>query len=419
MKRIFFLIFLLSISCVFAQNQEITLTPSRTGYSQGETVQIHILSSLDLISPLSTSNLKLIDNRSSSIPIAQGLTRISANEYYSYFDIPTVLKDGEYFFKILSVRYRKSDGTSALYTTSLPLIVRNTPYSLSMRPAIFFKTISRLEQPGFQLVLSNHGASDFVLTLSTDASFIKVPTAPQTLHVGESITPTITTLVVGKTETTFSGNVIINYDGSSYALPVTLKREEALQTQEKTPTPNTSAPVLSSVQEQQAQEQQASASLAFLTSLKEINRTLKKDQLLEGTLPFKNTGETSLHLLRFELTGTLPEVVSLSQTQLAQLDPGEIHELTLTFNKNKDLRKNYQGTLKITSKEGTSLELPIALVLQNKKEEQLAQEVLPTEVSSTVPPSSLSTRRWVIISIISVIILLGIGFYFIRKRKVV
>src|SRR3989338_7645234 len=151
-----FLMFLL-ISTALAQEEVLQVTLNKERYSPGETIQIHITSTATIVVPITLSNIKLLDPKGGDIPIAQGFLKINNNDYYTYFDLPSTLRNDTYTLRIVNVRYQKEVNGNAYYNTDIPLVIQKEDTVLSVRPAIFFKRVEKLEQPGFQLVVSNKG----------------------------------------------------------------------------------------------------------------------------------------------------------------------------------------------------------------------------------------------------------------------
>lgn len=405
MKFFLYLAFVLLLgSTVLAQNP-VDLTLDRTTFSQGETVQVSIKTNLKLVTAPIIDNFKILDSIGSEVPVAKGFVKITNDHYYGYFDLPLQLKDGTYTIRLQDILYEKSENENELYQAETVINVQKKDGALSLRPGIVSKRIQRLEQPGFQFVLSNRGTKDLNLQFSTDADFITLNEPSYTLKTDQVYTLTVNTNVVGKTENTFSGNLLINYEDTRYVVPILLKREEAPETEQPTV-----APAGTPVQEDASEE----SGLSFILSVNTLNETLKKSQTVQGTFPLKNNGDTTYTNLRISLTGNLAQVITLNQVSIPTLQPGETFTLTASFNKDKNLEKTHEGELKVESEEGASISLPITL---RPETTQQTQTTLPQEVFAVDEPEVKETNSaWWIVLIAAILALAGLGIYIFKKK---
>ncbi|HZX12716.1 MAG TPA: hypothetical protein VFE88_04640 [Candidatus Nanoarchaeia archaeon] len=398
--RILILFFLFT---PLVHGQDIQLELPRETYSQGETVQAHIKTDLELVVPLSIRNFRLVDPQGGNIPLGQGFLKLNNQEYYAYFDLPLQLKNGTYTLSLDNVRYKKNGGSS-LTSATKTITLEKRDSSLSIRPAIFFKIIHPLEQPGFSLILSNTGTNDLDVSLSTDADFLRVPAEKKALRKGTTTTLPITTSVVGKKEALFAGNILLTYDSRTYTLPVILQRV-ASEEQAKVP----EAP-------QKAEQPLPENALAFLKPLLDITQTLSPDQALEGSFPLINNADTTLTNITLTLSEGLSSVVTVKPSFLSQLSPRKQAGIIITLNPNKNLNRNYEGTLTILSAEGTKIVLPIKITLKPARKEQ--KETPQEEPQEPLEETPSNTRQLLLLLFLAVVlILLGAGIYFYKKKK--
>ena len=406
-KLILILIALLLTSTVFAQ--ELQLTLPRTTYSQGETVQLAISTNETLVSPLSVQGIKVTDERDAKIVVGIGFVKINPQNYYIYFEIPNQLNTGTYTIHVLNALYRKADGTNARTSNRINFNIQQHDPALSIRPAIFTRSIQPLEQPGFQITLTNKASIPLDVQFSTDADFILLPVQKATLPSQQATTLTVNTKVAGRKEHTFSGNVLIKYEGGEYSVPVLLKRFEAPETEQPLiKEPTTEQPLVPIIEEDYKD------SLQFLIGFKTVNQSLKQEQTLEGNFPLKNQGESTLHDLTFKVSPQLAPYVNLSIISLSKLDPGQVITVELTLNPEKNLNKDVKGDLLIMSKEGAAVALPIELHSEHVEEE--VEEDIEQEDIIEVPEEENSSRKWIVFGVIGLLFVIALVFL-LKKKK--
>ncbi len=408
MKKLIYLLFILLLATtVLAEDKSFDLLIPKETYSQGETLQLHIKTNYDLFSSLNQRNIRFVDPLGAELSLAQGFIKVNTGEYYIYFDLPLQLPNGTYHVKVVDVAYKNPQGTTSLYNTEKTITLQKNPSALSVRPGAFFKSISSLEQPGFQITLSNHGTTDLNLGVSTDhPEFIKLGEVPSVLKVGMSTPLDVTTKVAGTESAYFSGNILIHADPEEYSIPLILIREGSTQAlPSSSPAENTvPMPV-----------QDLTHALRILLPLKSIEQTLTVSKTLEGTLPLQNTANSALHDITFSLSDHLSEVVTLDPPSVGKLNPGEVRSFTITLNKNKTLTKDYEGNLTITTSEGAKSILPILVHLQKAE----ISAPLP-QTPLAVPPSIVEPTRsyaWLYVLLVVVILGLGVFIYFKKKNK--
>ncbi|MFA4887662.1 MAG: hypothetical protein WC595_05600 [Candidatus Nanoarchaeia archaeon] len=409
MKKLFLLLIALLLTST-ALAQELQLTLPRTTYSQGETIQLAISTNETLVSPLSVQGIKVTDERDAKIVVGVGFVKINPQNYYIYFEIPNQLKNGTYTIHVLNALYKKADGTNARTSNRINFNIQQHDPALSIRPAILTRTIQPLEQPGFQITLTNKGTSPIDAQFSTDSDFIRLQQSTLRLIPDQAAQLTVNTNVVNKKEPTFSGNVLIKYNGNEYSVPVLLKRFEA---------PETEQPVIKKAGEEQALvpviEENVTGSLQFLIGFTTVNQTLKQEQTLEGNFPLKNQGESTLHDLTFKVSPALAPYVNLSILSLSTLDPGQVVTIELTLNPEKNLKKDVKGDLLIATKEGAAVALPIELHSEIVKEE--AVEEFEQEDIIDVPKEESSSRKWIVFGIIGLLFVIALVFLLKKKKE--
>ena len=145
MKKLFFLTLVTLLIISIASAQE--LQPLQEEYIIGETVQAYYLNA----TTLSTANIYLLDNESSTISIAPLLTEY--DQLFFYFNLPTNLEEGVY--KLMANTEQ----------TNITLIQGS---ALTIKPAIV-----HLNDDSFQITIENVGAEAITAQISaTDPNVV-------------------------------------------------------------------------------------------------------------------------------------------------------------------------------------------------------------------------------------------------------
>lgn len=341
-NKIFFLIgFLLLINLVYADNFEINTL--RNSYAGKDSVQVMIINNLSLVNDISFSNIKLYDNET-RIPLALNLYKTDYG-YFVFFDLPN-LENGSYKF-VVDLKYVK-EGVLINENFSKDIIVEDINSSLSVYPMFVNLDVEYWERPKLTFKLRNN-LNDVNVSV-TGNNFIKPRFSNIKLKKGEEYN-----LIVDIDQSIegfdLKGNLVLDY-GYKYEIPIYLhKRLKNVLIENKT-----------IVREEAVIIKEG---LRFLDATM-VNRTLKSDTVLEGSLKFKNFANVTLHGLSFNLTNGIDKIIRLEYKGLDYINSDEEKYIVLFVNEGKNLSKSYKGSLVVMTKEGVSGEFPMYLNYQEE-----------------------------------------------------
>jgi len=341
-NKIFILIgFILLINLVYAENFEIK-TP-RESYAGKDSIQVMIINNLSLVNDISFSNIKLYDG-GTRIPLALNLYKVDYG-YFVFFDLPN-LKNGSYKF-VVDLKYIK-EGVLVNESFSKDLIVENLNSSLSVYPMFVNLDVEYWEKPKLTFKLRNNLNEINVSVIGNN--FIKPRVSNIKLRKDEEYN-----LIVDIDQSAegfdLKGDLTLDY-GYKYEIPVYLhKRLRNILIENKTIAEGEIVII--------------KEGLRFLDAAM-VNRTLKNDTVLEGSLKFKNFANVTLHGLSFNLTNDLDKIIRLEYKGMDYINSDEEKYVVLSVNEGKNLSKSYKGSLVVMTKEGVSAEFPIYLNYQQE-----------------------------------------------------
>ena len=333
---------LLLINLVYADNFEIKTL--RESYAGKDSVQVMIINNLSLVNDISFSNIKLEGN-GTRIPLALNLYKVDYG-YFVFFDLPN-LKNGSYKFVVDNLKYVR-DGVLVNENFSKDLIVENLNFSLSVYPMFVNLDVEYWEKPKLTFKLRNN-LNDINISV-TGNNFIKPRVSNIKLRKNEEYN-----LIVDLDQSVegfdLKGDLVLDY-GYKYEIPIYLhKRLKNVLIENKTIVKENIVLI--------------KEGLRFLDAAM-VNRTLKNDTVLEGSLKFKNFANVTLHGLSFNLTNDLNKIIRLEYKGLDYINNDEEKYVVLFVNEGKNLSKNYKGNLVVMTKEGVSTEFPIYLIYQEE-----------------------------------------------------
>jgi len=204
-----------------------------------------------------------------------------------------------------------------------------------------------------------------------------------------------------------SFEIIIEYSNKSYTIPI----------------------ILEPIQEGVVLLPPPKDALKFTFESDVINLTVNKNDILVDDLEFVNNWDFSILNASIILTGNLNEIVKIEQDTIELIEGGEIKNIGITINSNKNVEFNlYQGFI-ILKSEDTFDSIPMTLNFfegevtgdtEIGESEETEEETEEDDEKTTSPKSDekKSGSLWwlwlIIILIVGVII-----FLFLRKKKVV
>jgi len=400
-KLIFLVIFLILSSSVFA----VSIDFYKGNYKSKETVQAEIdFGNLTLLEGFKHSNVFLYGEE--EIPLALNIYELGENKYFLYFNLPE-LSNRTYNFLLKDIFY-STNGELRKESFSKNLsVVKGV--GVSINPALFYLDIENWENPRLGINIKNNLDEEIVLSFSSDSKYVEFSKEEYSLDAGEEYVFRAILNMREYPEKNFRSELVINYgNSSSYKVPIIVNKLTDDLVSEG-----------GEVQEEEKGE------LKFTENIEKVERNLSSEEIVEGSLGFKNSGNKTLYNFDYSLTGDLSDIIRIEYDGDSVLEQGEEDFLYLYINEGRNLNKDYSGKLIINADEGYSDELPIN-IFYRKTEEKSNQ---PDEEDYEIEPynySDISDKEttekesnfWLyFIFVILFLILIGAGYYLYNKSK--
>ncbi|MBT4174711.1 hypothetical protein HOC80_02370 [archaeon] len=381
MKKLFFLILVTLVLISIASAQE--LQPLQEEYLIGETIQASYNGTT-----LSTANIYLLDNESTSISIAPLITNY--DQFFFYFNLPTNLEEGIY---------------------TLIANIEQTNLTLTQGPALTIKPgIVYLNDDSFQITIQNVGTEAITAQISaTDTNVVPRKTL-LTFQPDEQ-----KNLFADYSEITQSSELIISYGSRTYSIPLITDyvaevienvTEENITIEENVTVENTTIELVEEIDP-----------LVVLTTQANHDYTLFPDETLSGPLSIENNLNESLNI-EIVLTENLGEILSVNITEFT-IPADSVYTISISINERENASiDTYIGELQfVSSTETEALEMQVEIVGDEEAVE--TTPVINFSVSSdgTTTEESGGISGTLIIGIVLIMILLGIFFLLYSKMK--
>lgn len=371
----------------------------RDSYGGRDSVQVMILNNLTLINDIGLSNIKLYDE--DKIPLSLNLYKIEGG-YFVFFDLPGLV-NGSYNFVIEDLSYTE-DNVLKKESFSKDLVVDDLNYSLGVYPMFVDLSLDYWEKPRLNFKLKNY-FNDVNVTI-TGNEFIKPRLNDIKLKTNEEYD-----LIVDINQDAINGfdakgDLVVDY-GYVYKIPIYVhKKLKGKLIENKT---IVKEPVVI-----------IKEGLKFIADADMVNRTINQSTSLEGSLRFKNFAGATLHGLKFNFTNDLDEIVRLEYNDLDFIDKDDEKYVILFVNEKKDIDKNYEGKLVISTNEGVMAEFSVYIYYKGFVEEEKieVEENLTFDYGFDVQKvEEESNLGLYIVIIVSLGILIVIISYFYKKSK--
>ncbi|MBI1972544.1 hypothetical protein HYS50_00905 [Candidatus Woesearchaeota archaeon] len=405
---IFLWVLLVVVQGISAEQEIADIQLMKEQYGAGETVQLKIITQA-LERPLKADQLALYIGGVKK-PIAPFFTRYTENTYLLYFDLP-VESDGPAYFKVERILYRGSEGLKEYMVEKEIPIVKEPASVLSIIPAFI---VLDKNQEEIQVQIENR-KGDALFNISASPSITHAYNILQTITVGSK---RIFKLRVDQNILEPDAAITIEHAGQQYTIAV-LKRQE-MQGQ----------PPSNQTQTQQEKR------LAFMAAKPEVRKTITKDTSLFGTLSLKNEGNATIEGIVLELTGNVKSITAIDTTLIPALQPGEALDITLTINKDQEGAPGvYEGNL-VARADTVQAAFPIAITIEAKQPSQpINRTNIDLDLKTTEQVSrdqefdiNFSQRQQPereiayplgLIIVTLFLIIIAVGFYVLKKKKVV
>lgn len=340
------LIALFTLLTVAAEAQPVSLNLASQTYLAGETVQLEIFTQ-DLEVEPKASNIKLVDETSKQIRIAPLFNKIEKNHYYAYFDLPLSLAEGNYTIILDNLRFKINNVLKEV-SSEIKFEVRLGTPIITIKPALFIADKSSRE---LEIRVTSKDTTQLKLETS---NFIKHPYEREEVLTAATTRIFYFNLDLKDLVYDTRGFINITYENESYSIPIFVSIGAK-------------------------QEEPEIKALEFTTQTTKIERTLRRDEDVSGSLGIKNLLNKTLDDIYFELTGNLNEIIELNLTYKESLAPGEIVHESFLVNQEKNPDYNYySGEFRVRSN-GYAISLPITIEFEEVLEEPTPQPKIEEE----------------------------------------
>ena len=409
MKKAILIIFLLILPVAYAQ---IELTTYKPSYSPGETAQAEIIYSIDLYQQPSANNYGLyLDN--TKISTSLSLIKLSSDNHFIYFQLPTDIESGNYLIKLEDITYLEDDVLKQ-EDFSFPLEINNKNPALSINPAAI--QVSEITAySAFTFELSNQHTTDLNINI-TPTEFLLPSTEQITLAPNTKQTFTIS---ISSSTNIEKDTVTLTYENSSYEIPFWLPEVDEIINQTEQNTTNTTE-----------------ISISFLDYLKnpvsEITKTLDYNEFIDPILYIKNNQNTTIVNLTITISPELEDILSYDLTTFSLEPLGEISKnLVINYFPEEQPEnfeaKIYSGNISILQENITLLTLPVEIAILEEQEIEeppetpvIQDNISDTETNYTYVEEEQTNYTWLIwLAFIFIVFLITsiILIYYFKKKK--
>ena len=400
-KSFIFLVIILCINTVSA----VEINFLKDKYMAGDSVQAEInLNNLSLVEPFSYNNIKLYNNNE-KIPLNLNLYKLK-DKYFVFFDLP-FLEAKDYKFVLENLIYsEKNILKKESFPKNLSVV---SGRGIAVYPALIYLNIEAWENPRVSLEIKNKASNDILLNFESGSESIRFNKEERLLETGEKYILSMILNMRAYSGNEFSSNIVVKYLNDSYSIPIIINkisREIVGSGGEVTKT--------EAVSEEPVE-------IKFIENSDRVNRTLRKEDSVEGNLRFKNFGNKSLYNLEYSLTSDLSKIIRLEYKGDNTLEGGEIENFYIYINENKNIDKNYTGELAVKSGNVKS-SFPFYIYYKPKiiedKNESKEIEYTYYNYTTDLKPEKEKSKIWIyIIFGFFVLILIYLAYYFYKKGK--
>ena len=379
MKKI---LILLLILMPIVYGQDISNSLSKNDYYQYETLQSEVFINLTLAEKITASNFGLADKNNGTISVPVFFEELSLNHYFVYFNLPKLEKD-VYYFNIKNVKYFENNVlkiTSKYYEFNLENVS-----SVSIYPGILNKVNSTI------LTITNHN-NPINITVKADEISLN-----QNILLNDKAS---IDLEIPKNTDNF--DIRVDYGNRFYLIPVIPYKENITKEIEQL-MPNENAVVL--------------LNSTFGNKFQD-KITIKKDISLKGPFYIRNTLDTPVNGIVFDLTGNLKEIARINLTYISELKPNEIITQYIWINENQAPSKSsYSG--KIEMKYGDNiLTIPLEIIFTDFVDNILRDNKTINQSFIENVEEEKTGNTGLVVLFLSLILIVLIGLiYFILKKK--
>ena len=390
MKKILILILLVLVLAPFV-NSAVEL--NKDTYKPGESV----MAKLSFTYPpnqISTEHINIYDINGKRMLIPYFIVRFSDALYYVYFTVPTAFKNDNYTLSIGPYYYALNNVLQMNTDTKLIKINEDRNTVLAFDPAAAVIDLSK--QDYFYINLKNNGDNSIQL---------KLRLAPNgTLNYGSyNIQSKDSLKLKGTIDGIGEKTLQIVYEDSEILIPIlVIGKKEVTATQTESNIP---------------QITKTSNSVKIIDPADRINISILQDQIISGSFKIKSFWISDLKNIKLTLTGDLSDILELDQSIFDTFGSNDIKEVYMTVNKNKNINKNYEGSI-IISGDGISSFYPVYVYYKAGAVQQIEPEPKETVTEQQEQVKQTELKTGVFFSILAIIlVVIMVIIIYTRSKK--
>ena len=160
-----------------------------------------------------------------------------------------------------------------------------------------------------------------------------------------------------------------------------------------------------------------SNSVKIIDPADRINISILQDQIISGSFKIKSFWISDLKNIKLTLTGDLSDILELDQSIFDTFGSNDIKEVYMTVNKNKNINKNYEGSI-IISGDGISSFYPVYVYYKAGAVQQIEPEPKETVTEQQEQVKQTELKTGVFFSILAIIlVVIMVIIVYTRSKK--
>ena len=406
-KIIFCLIFIIFIASVLADN--INFNIAKENYNSFETFQSGINFEVELAKDLSVSNIKLLDNNGRNIDVSKKFIKLNSSYYFVYFDLPKI-NEGVYSFGVYDIFYNDKGISKKLSFFKNFNVLNNTDNLIRINPGFVFNKVYDYDENPFTLILKNNGENNVAVELKSDNNFLSFSSSKFILNKDSNNNINVNTILYNKEGSKFNGNIIVEYSGNKYIIPIFIER--IFRQNENKINKSVDSVVVN----------RTIVKSAFLI-LGDVygnnflgNYTINSKGNEYFDVSIVNNGDISFTNVSISVDNSLRDIIFFDKKYFSYIPQYGIISLSLSVG---NLSENYSGKFFLKSNEAKDFVLPVYVY---KKIEDIKNE---TKIENKANESLIFEKKeekksfgfvWIIVAVI-ILLLLFLIYYIYKKNK--
>jgi len=426
MKFFLFLVIMLVFSAFLVNAGPLSFEFVQSNYFKGDTLQVWINASEDVQEEIKHTDLGLL-KEGSEITVYPYLVKLSNNYYFAYYKLP--FEAGQYSFLVKDLLYLDNGVLKSEDFISDFSIIDDV--SLNFNPGIF-KVANTDSDYIFQLFVKNNKDSVINVEFSKSKPYTFLGSTGFLLNSGQTKVLDIffDHTLVSNIE---NDAIMVSIDGRTYAIPIWLGFEGAVENPEPSNDTNQTVPDVNGTIPE-INETEVTDAMQFVNQYSYLNETLGYGERTEGSLFFRNYANRTIEDISFIFTGNLNQIAKLDTYLFESVASNEVNKTFLSINRGGGaLPGVYSGSVRMVY-EGKVVDFPVNIIIEDQEvvvnggeiddgfvEQEITEDPLNTnfDTNYTLPPGDQEpngkTWIWVFLGILLVI---AVTLFIIFKKKV-